>query len=100
MGLRIDGVRFPIVLIFALYSSLPIQLDLSFSRYARWDRQGYQPQKEHPYLFIRLVHCLVICRRREAYLELRILHSPLDSSPSPASLHPQILHMPRSEHQH
>jgi hypothetical protein len=98
MGLRIDGLKFPIVLIFELYSSSPIRLDLSFSRYARWDRQGYQPQKEHPYLFIRLVHCLVICRRREAYLALRILRSPLDSNPDPASSLPQILHMLRSEY--
>jgi hypothetical protein len=54
MGLRIDGLISRIVLIFELYSSLPIRLDLSFSRYVRLGRQGHRPRMGHPYLPISL----------------------------------------------
>jgi len=73
MDRRIDGLRFPIVLIFELYSFWPIQLDLSFSRYVRWDQQEHLPRMEHPYLYISEAHGQVLKRYRTLSCESSIL---------------------------
>jgi hypothetical protein len=73
MDLRIDGLRFPIVLIFELYSSLPIQLGLSFSRYVRWGRQEHRLRMERPYLSISQAHGHVLKRYRTLSCKSSIL---------------------------